>query len=55
AANFTQRIMDMGYDNEEATLILNLLKRDIEEKENTVILSTKVLYLHCQILAFAYL
>lgn len=33
AANFTQRIMDMGYDAEEATLILNLLKRDIEEKE----------------------
>lgn len=33
ATNFTQRIIDMGYDSEEATLILNLLKRDIEEKE----------------------
>ena len=33
AANFTQRIKDMGYDDDEALLILNLLKRDIEEKE----------------------
>lgn len=33
AANFTERMKDMGYDDDEALLILNLLKRDIEEKE----------------------
>lgn len=33
AANFLERIKEMGYDEDEATLILNLLKRDVEEKE----------------------
>lgn len=31
--NYIERIMDMGYDDSEANLLLNLLKRDIEEKE----------------------